>query len=120
MGSGKAERSALWVTVQGVDTLEEDMRAMSVMGLLSVAGLSVAITACGDSKTQRVGREFSSMQECLDYIAMDTVDSLKILSDEPGDVSGRTERQRLYFRCEAKATGSRGLVLEGRWDRPKL
>lgn len=60
------------------------------------------------------------MKECLDFIALDTIDTLKILSDEPGDVSGLTERQRLFFRCEVKTTGTRGLVLEGRWDRPKM
>lgn len=84
-----------------------------------VVMLSVVILAgCGE-KTQRVGREFSSMQECLDFIGVDVVDRLKILSDKPGDISGKSETKRLFFRCEARMTGTRGLVLEGRWDRPK-
>jgi hypothetical protein len=59
------------------------------------------------------------MMQCLEFIANDTGDRLNALSDKPGDVSGRTVRDKLFFRCEARATGTRGLILEGRWDRLK-
>lgn len=59
------------------------------------------------------------MKECLEFIGKDTNDSLKVATDKPGDVSGRTVRDKLFFRCEARATGTRGVILEGRWDRLK-
>ncbi|KAA0910685.1 hypothetical protein [Pusillimonas sp. ANT_WB101] len=72
-----------------------------------------------ESKTHRVGREFVSMDQCLEFIANDTGDQLNVISDELGDVSGKTVLDGLFFRCEARTTGTRGLVLEGRWDRLK-
>lgn len=70
-------------------------------------------------QTQRVGREFASMQQCLKFIADDVGEKLNAISDKPGDISGKTVASGLFFRCETTLTGTRGPVLEGRWDRLK-
>lgn len=84
--------------------------------VLAIMATCLALTACGKD-TQRVGREFSSMSECLRFIEVDVGERLRVLSDKPGDISGKSDVNELFFRCEAKMTGTRGLVLEGRWDR---
>lgn len=79
-----------------------------------------AMVACsGGPEKERVGRRFQTMAQCLDFIQQDTGDTLQVITDKPGDVSGTTHRDRLFFRCEARATGTEGLILEGRWDRLK-
>lgn len=68
-------------------------------------------------ETKRVGREFTSMRQCLDFIANDLGEPLKAILDKPGDISGHSTKNKLFYRCELKITGTRGPVLEGRWDR---
>lgn len=93
-----------------------------VLGLvLASLVISAALWFQADpgQQTHRVGREFASMAQCLKFIANDVGDQLNVISDKPGDVSGKTSTHGLFFRCEASATGTRGLVLDGRWDRLK-
>lgn len=78
----------------------------------------LVLAGCGE-RTQRVGREFSSMQECLSFISKDMGEALNPISDKPGDVSGKGRTSNRFFRCELTVTGTRGPVLQGRWDRPK-
>lgn len=88
------------------------------MRAFGVIAFALVLAGCGQDK-QRVGREFTSMRECLEFIEMDTREPLKIFTDKPGDISGKTAKNGLSFRCELMSTGTRGLVLEGRWDRLK-
>lgn len=78
-----------------------------------------AVTRTPAPETQRVGREFTSMDECLTFIMSDIGDSLEFINDKPGDISGHSTKKKLFYRCELKITGTRGPVLEGRWDRLK-
>lgn len=80
--------------------------------------VAVAVVGCGEP-TQRVGRQFTSMQQCLDFIEKDMGEPLTVQTDKPGDVSGKGKVSGRFFRCELKMTGTQGPVLEGRWDRPK-
>lgn len=86
--------------------------------MLAVAAVLLASCSGGPEK-ERVGRRFQTMAQCLDFIRQDTGDHLQIVTDKPGDVSGKTVRDGLFFRCEARATGTEGIILEGRWDRLK-
>lgn len=79
---------------------------------------SLGLVACGES-TQRVGREFHSMQQCLAFIEQDVRESLVTQTDTLQNVSGKTAETGKFFRCELKETGSRGRFVEGRWDRAK-
>lgn len=73
-----------------------------------------------DAEKQRVGREFSSMAECLEFIRSDTGEGLNVVNDKPGDVSGLTIPSKLFFRCEVMDTGTKGIFLQGRWDRKSV
>lgn len=84
---------------------------------LILFGLHSCINRERDST--RVGRDFSSMDQCLDFIRADTGEALKIVTDKPGDVSGLTVPSKLFFRCELMNTGTKGIFLQGRWDRKK-
>lgn len=90
------------------------------MRAIAVVGLAVVLAGCGGSaEKDRVGREFSSMKQCIDFIQNDIREELHVASDKPGDVSGYSKPSRHFFRCELMRTGTRGTYLEGRWDRPK-
>lgn len=82
---------------------------------------AVVLLGCGEKKpeTVTVGREFHSMQECINFIETDLKDFTKPARDTPDLISGFTINDRLYFICEAKVTGTRGRVITGRWDRLK-
>lgn len=75
----------------------------------------VVIAGCGD-KTKMLAREFRTMDECIAFINSE-IGPLKVITDKPGDISGRGD-QKLFFRCEAQVTGTRGLFVEGRWAFP--
>lgn len=68
-------------------------------------------------ESSRVGREFASMQQCLDFVESDMGEPLRVQVDKPGDVSGKGSQSGRFFRCEIQMTGTRGPVLQGRWDR---
>lgn len=81
---------------------------------------AVFLAGCSKSEdTVRVGREFLTMADCLHFIEEDLGEGLQVQTDEANNVSGKSSVNGLFFRCEAKSTGSRGVVLEGRWDRLK-
>lgn len=84
-------------------------------GVMLIAAACMALTGCGE-KTERLGREFSSMNECMTFIGTQ-IGPLKVITDTPGDISGWGD-QKLFFRCEARMTGTRGLLVEGRWSFP--
>lgn len=86
---------------------------------LAVAAVVLVVGCSNGPETERVGRRFQTMAQCLDFIRQDTGDTLRVITDKPGDVSGKTSRDGLFFRCEARATGTEGIILEGRWDRLK-
>lgn len=77
------------------------------------------IKSASTADTQTVRREFSSLNDCLSSIADDLGDRLELTIDEPGNVSGRSKRDRFLFGCKVRATGTRWLIIEGWWDRPK-
>ena len=84
--------------------------------LILLIGAILAVSACGESK-KMVGREFRTMAECLQFVK-DQVGPLKVITDKPGDVSGQQLGSKRFFRCETKVTGSRGILVEGRWEVP--
>lgn len=82
---------------------------------LAVALLGVSLVACGQ-KTQRLGRDFSSMDECMSFINSQ-IGPLKPITDKLGHISGHGD-QKLFFICETQVTGSKGIYVQGRWDFP--
>lgn len=80
-----------------------------------IAAGCMALAGCGN-ETKMFDREFSTMNECMTHINSE-IGPLKVITDKPGDISGRGD-QKLFFRCETRATGTRGLVVEGRWAYP--
>lgn len=90
--------------------------SLSFVGLV-LFGLHSCINRERDST--RVGRNFTSMDQCLEFIRNDTGEELKISKDTPGYIAGMTTPSKLFFVCELKNTGTQGLVLQGRWNRHK-
>lgn len=85
-----------------------------------VAAALAALSGCKRGpETKRVGREFHTTAECLDLVRADTKEQLQVITDKPGDVSGTTRQSKLFFRCETKVTGTKGVFVSGRWDRLK-
>lgn len=82
-------------------------RIAMVLAMLALAG-------CGES-TKMVGREFRTMTECMEFVK-GQVGPLNIITDKPGDISGRQAGSKRFFRCETKVTGTRGILVEGRWE----
>lgn len=88
------------------------MRAVVIMAV------AVLVVGCAPER-EKVGRKFQSMDECISFIRADLGESLKVVTDKPGDISGISEPSKLFFRCELMVTGTQGTFLEGRWDRLK-
>lgn len=108
--------AALWAKAQGYPRSRWIFAL--VLGAI-IIGAALWFRSSPEQQTQRVGREFASMDECLAFIMSDIGDSLEFITDKPGDISGHSTKKRLFYRCELKVTGTRGPVLEGRWDRLK-
>lgn len=84
----------------------------------TMLALAIVVMGCSkDSERDRVGREFRSIPECVDFIRDDLDERLKIMTDEPSSVSGMSAENGLFFVCDSKETGTRGRVISGRWDR---
>lgn len=92
--------------------------------LVGVAAVAVLLVGCsGKPEYKRVGRDFSSLQQCVRFIEADIAkalpgEQLSIVTDTPTEVSGLSKPNRMFFTCEIQKTGTRGTVLQGRWDQP--
>lgn len=88
---------------------------MKILALAVIAS-GALLAACGE-RTKTVGREFHTMAECMAFVNTQ-VGPLKVITDTPRDISGRQVEGNRFFRCEKKVTGTRGILVEGRWDVP--
>lgn len=82
---------------------------MKNLAVISCSALLLA--ACGQSSEVMSGK-FSSMDKCLSAVKRNTNASLNIITDKPGEISGKLSNGE-HFSCQTKATGTDGLHVEG-------
>lgn len=75
-----------------------------------------------DSKapeTESVVAKFSTMQECLASIKLESGHDLLISGDDPDGVYGRLHSTTYTFSCDKEVTGSEGTYYLGWYEKPK-
>ena len=76
-----------------------------------ILGLSVVVASCGVPHKTITG-DFASMNICLSKTADISGAKLNVITDEPGNVSGKLSNGE-HFGCKVKRTGTRGTYVEG-------
>ncbi|EME4829866.1 hypothetical protein ACV6K4_000095 [Acinetobacter baumannii] len=85
-----------------------------------ILALGVILTGCsGEPAPEIMGKKFSSMDECLASIRMETQEVLDPLTDKPNHVSGFLGKSGLQFNCELKETATEGTYIDG-WYQKKV
>lgn len=82
------------------------------LGLLSIVGCS------NEPSPEIIGKKFTTMDECLASIRMETQEVLDPMTDKPNHVSGFLGKTGLQFNCELKETGTEGTYIDG-WYQKK-
>ena len=74
--------------------------------------LLVMLAACGEPNMV-MQAEFTSMQECLNFIRSSTGLELDPMTDKPDKVTGFLRSTRQNFACSQGSSGTKGTYVEG-------
>ncbi len=79
--------------------------------ITTIIFFAVLIAGCG-KPSEVMSAEFQSLSECLSSIQSVSGHSLKIITDEPDNVSGFLSNGE-HFGCIQKSSGTKGIFFEG-------
>lgn len=69
------------------------------------------IVSCGNSQ-ETMGREFRTMQSCVEFMEGVSRGKLDIVQDKSNIVSGKLANGK-FFGCKKKSTGTKGEIIDG-------
>jgi hypothetical protein len=85
---------------------------MKIRNFLIVGFISALTAGCGDRNEETMSAEFRTLDLCLDGLKRSSKQSLKIITDKPGRVSGKLSNG-LQFGCTKESSGTKGVYYEG-------
>lgn len=96
---------AIWLAyLEGYDMRKYYLVIISILA-------SLCIAAC-NSSNEVMNAEFTSMDGCLAGIKKSSGQSLKIITDKPGKISGKLSNGE-HFTCQTKQSGTKGIYVHG-------
>ena len=81
------------------------------LGLLSIVGCS------NEPAPEIIGKKFTTMDECLASIRMETQEVLDPMTDKPNHVSGFLGKTGLQFNFPLKETGKEETYIDGLYQK---